>query len=337
VTILLAVVAGGALGYVLARGDFCFHSTWRGLLDSPPSADLLRAYLLLLLIATPVVSAMRALGWIEPSIPSFAWRAAVVGGLVFGVGMVIASSCITGFFYKLGHGMVGAAVGIGAWAAGDVVTYRGPLSGWRDDLNADPTTVDGAAATATNWGGAGGLVLVVLIGAGIAVFLWRSRRRDRGKLWSWVVLGSAAAMVTSVAWLLAEVHGTDYTFGTSSLPTAVWDWLTGGGLGSRWLLVGLLSIIPGSFLAASRVGTLWVRGETSRRYAQLAAGGFVMGVGAAVAGGCNLGHSMVGVPLLSLASITTTVAMVGGVVIADRVVKIRPGRRPRDRSLQRSS
>jgi uncharacterized membrane protein YedE/YeeE len=62
-----------------------------------------------------------------------------------------------------------------------------------------------------------------------------------------------------------------------------------------------------------------------------------MGVGAAVAGGCNLGHSMVGVPLLSLASITTTVAMVGGVVIADRVVKNRPGRRPRDRSLQRSS
>ncbi len=50
-TILLAVVSGGALGYVLARGDFCFHSTWRGLLARPPRADLLRAYLMLLLIA----------------------------------------------------------------------------------------------------------------------------------------------------------------------------------------------------------------------------------------------------------------------------------------------
>jgi hypothetical protein len=152
-----------------------------------------------------------------------------------------------------------------------------------------------------------------------------------------MVLGSAAAAVTSVTWLLSEAHGTSYTFGTSSIPTAAWDWLTGDELVSGWFLVGLVSIIPGSLIAAQRVGTLWVRGETSRRYAQLAAGGFVMGVGAAIAGGCNLGHSMVGVPLLSLASITATLAMVGGVVIADRIVKIRQGPGPRDRSLQHSS
>ena len=34
-----------------------------------------------------------------------------------------------------------------------------------------------------------------------------------------------------------------------------------------------------------------------------------MGIGAALAGGCNLGHSMVGVPLLSMGSIVTTLAM----------------------------
>ncbi len=138
--------------------------------------------------------------------------------------------------------------------------------------------------------------------------------------------------MTSFAWLLAEVHGSDYTFGTSSIPTAVWDWLTGGGLASGWILLGLVSIIPGSFIAARRAGTLWVRGETSRRCAQLAAGGFVMGVGAGIAGGCNLGHSMIGVPLLSLASITATIAMAGGVVIADRAVRGCWGRWPRDRS-----
>jgi uncharacterized membrane protein YedE/YeeE len=65
-----------------------------------------------------------------------------------------------------------------------------------------------------------------------------------------------------------------------------------------------------------------VRGESPKRYAELAAGGLLMGVGAGIAGGCNLGHSMVGVPLLSLGSITTTLAIITGVFLADRTLKL---------------
>ena len=41
-----------------------------------------------------------------------------------------------------------------------------------------------------------------------------------------------------------------------------------------------------------------------------------MGIGAGIAGGCNLGHSLIGVPLLSLGSIATTLSMALGVFIA---------------------
>jgi uncharacterized membrane protein YedE/YeeE len=41
-----------------------------------------------------------------------------------------------------------------------------------------------------------------------------------------------------------------------------------------------------------------------------------MGIGAGIAGGCNLGHSLVGVPLLSLGSMATTLAMIAGVFLA---------------------
>jgi len=75
----------------------------------------------------------------------------------------------------------------------------------------------------------------------------------------------------------------------------------------------------GAFIAARRSGTLWIRGEMPRRYLELAAGGFFMGVGAAIAGGCNLGHALVGVPLLSLGSITTILAMGTGVFLANMV------------------
>lgn len=86
--------------------------------------------------------------------------------------------------------------------------------------------------------------------------------------------------------------------------------------------MALISLVPGAFLAAFTSNTLWVRGETAQRYAELALGGLLMGVGAAFAGGCNLGHSLVGVPLLSLGSISTTLSMAVGVFLADRAHKL---------------
>ena len=73
-----------------------------------------------------------------------------------------------------------------------------------------------------------------------------------------------------------------------------------------------------------RSSTFWARGESLPRYAQLGAGGLLMGVGAGIAGGCNLGHSMVGVPLLSMGSIVTTLAMGTGVFVTWRILARRP-------------
>ena len=89
-----------------------------------------------------------------------------------------------------------------------------------------------------------------------------------------------------------------------------------------WIPISLIFVIPGAFIASKKAGTLWVRGETNQRYAQLAIGGFMMGVGAAIAGGCNLGHGMVGVSLLSLGSMTSTASIIVGVFLADRALKL---------------
>ena len=127
----------------------------------------------------------------------------------------------------------------------------------------------------------------------------------------------------SIAWLLARACGSNYTFGTSYVPTSIFEYLTGQSSGgSPWIPVTLFAVIPGAFIAAKRSGTLWVRGETGKRYAQLAVGGFIMGFGAAIAGGCNLGHGMVGVSLLSIGSIVSTLSIIVGVFLADRVVKL---------------
>jgi uncharacterized membrane protein YedE/YeeE len=322
-TLALAVLTGVGLGYIVERGDFCFHSTWRDMLRQPRQPDLFRAYLFLLLVSIPLVQGMIALGWIEPWIPPFVWQANLIGGLMFGVGMVVAATCITGVFYKLGHGMLGMLVALAAWAVGDILTYLGPLASLRDGLRSAEITVDGQSATLLNAPGWVGVVVLVILGIAAAAYLWRSPRQSRGKLWNWALLGGVTGLFMSVAWLLARAGGSSYTFGTSGVPSTIFVALTEQvAPDSWWIPVTLILVIPGAFIASKRAGTLWVRGETPRRYAQLAIGGLIMGIGAAIAGGCNLGHGMVGVSLLSLGSISSTVAIVVGVFVADRFFKM---------------
>jgi len=330
VTILLAVLAGGALGFVLARGDFCFHSTWRRLFQEPIETGLVRGYAVLLLVSTPIVQIFIATGVIEPFIPGFAPAAAIVGGLLFGVGMVIAKTCISGMFYKLGAGMLAMLVAIAAWAVGDIMTWRGPLSGLRRRLTENTITAtadDGSeqVATVTSWLGPVGAVLVVLVGVALAAWVARDEAvavpshdalTGMAPKLTGARLGLAAAAVMTGAWLLARWHGFDYTYGTSGVPSQIWNKVVDGADISWWIPLGLISVIPGALIAAVAGNTLWVRGEESDRYVELVGGAAVMGMGAGVAGGCNLGHSMVGVPLLSIGSIVTTGAIVAGVFVA---------------------
>ncbi|NKQ34447.1 MAG: YeeE/YedE family protein [Chloroflexi bacterium] len=322
-TIILAIIAGTGLGYIFERGDFCFHSAWRRLAQKPRQLDLFRAYLLTMLIAIPLVQGMKALGWIDPWIPPFAWQANIFGGLIFGVGMVVAASCITGLFYKLGHGMAGVLVGLTFWALGDILTYLGPLKSLREALRTNTIEVNGQSATVTNlFGPAGWLILAVLAVAAI-IYLARSPVNGRNPLWNWLTLGIATGLFMSFAWLLARQGGSNYTYGTSGVPSGIVQALTGqGSSGSIWIPLTLIMLVPGALIAAKHSGTFWLRGETTRRYVELGAGGLLMGVGAGIAGGCNLGHSLVGVPLLSMGSITSTIAMAAGVIITTTAVRL---------------
>jgi hypothetical protein len=315
--LLLAILAGTLMGYFLERGNFCFHSTMRGLFRMPRQKDLMKAYFLLLLIATPLVQGMKALGWISPWVPPFAWQANLLGGFLFGIGMVIASTCVTGMFYKLGHGMLGVLVALAAWALGDMLIYIGPLAPIRESLNVAQVSVDGQSATVLNLLGLVGAVMVsAVVGLAMFSFMLQKGDKDRRPYWNWVRLGVVLGIFIPVSWLMAKAGASDYPFGTSGVPTSIYQWLVNGQTISPWIPVSLLALVLGALIAAIHAKTLWVRGEGWTRYLELGGGGFVMGVAAGISGGCNLGHSLIGVPLLSLGSITATLAMFAGVFLA---------------------
>jgi uncharacterized protein len=304
-------VAGLAVGYVLQRGQLCFHAAFRGLVER--RAALFKAWLLAAVIAAVGLAVLDAVGpWTMST--SLALRPVpnLVGGLTFGIGMAIAASCVSGLFYKLGAGMAGALVGLVGWASGELAADLVRLPGARllEGRETLPTLL-----------GLPRMAVAVVVAAVVVLALSRTRQEASAHPWQWTwpVAGLALGLATTLTWLAAGASGARFGASTSGAVASVAD-----GSPAWWRIAFLLALVPGATVAARTAGGWWLRGEAGVRYAQLAAGGALMGAGARWAGGCNLGHALSGVAQLNLSSLLVVGSMIGGIAIA-RAVQIRVG------------
>ncbi len=312
--------AGLAMGYVLQRGQLCFQSMFASALAG--RVLLLRGWLLGVAIASVGLSVLYLVPWsrgLNTGLP-FKPVADIAGGLTVGAGMAVASSCVSGLFYKLGSGMLGALVGLGGWIAGELTARHIHLAG--------PTVLAGGpAATFSGVLGVPRLALSVLFLALVAVALWRWRTAEQPAYpWQWKApqLGVALGLVTIAGWVLAKAGGS--SFGPSTVGAAA---SVAAGSPNWWLIAFLLAIVAGAAIAVRTAGGWWLRGETPVRYGQLAAGGFLLGAGGWIAGGCNLGHGLSGAAQLNVSSWVVIASMAAGVglsaVAARTVTRWRPG------------
>ena len=86
--VLLGLSVGLLLGVVVHRGDFCMHSAVREVVAGRRGPQL-RAYALALGVLLLTVNALAAFGVLALSLPPVTPAATIVGGLIFGVGMVM--------------------------------------------------------------------------------------------------------------------------------------------------------------------------------------------------------------------------------------------------------
>lgn len=88
-TAILGLMVGVLLGTLVHRGGFCMHSGFRRILRGEPSSSFL-AYLLALALQLFLVNALAEGQLLVVPVPSLTWLAAIIGGLTFGYGMVLA-------------------------------------------------------------------------------------------------------------------------------------------------------------------------------------------------------------------------------------------------------
>lgn len=305
VAVVAGLTAGIGMGYVLQQGQLCFHAmfaeAWRGrflLLRGWALAVSLGAVGLAVVFLTPLGADLNT---------GLAFRpvANVIGGLLIGWGMAIAQTCVSGLLYKFGAGMAGAAVGVLGWIGGELAAGQVRLPG--------PTLLPGGdAATIPGLLGLPRLLVAVAVLALVVAVLWRWRSRPHeGRLpwqWNWPILGIVLGAVLVLGWVLAAAGGVDFGPSTVGASAGV-----AAGSPNWWLIAFLLGIVAGAGIAARRTGAFRLRGETRVRYVRLLAGGFLLGAGGWIAGGCNIGHGLSGMAQLNVSSIVVVIFMALGV------------------------
>jgi len=320
-TVVLATLTGLGLGIWMSRGKVCFNAGVRRAFFSADST-ILRIFafavavqlLLLPLLIAFGVSPLEAN--VDAGAPALLPVSQLTGGLTFGIGMALAGGCITGILWKAGAGSAATAIAIGGFLVGELI-IRGPLESVLTTLDDASRPAEGSLAQLS---GLPYAPLALALGVVISILLLR---RSRAGLFFGIGLGVIAAL----AWVAADFseygYGLGFVGGIDSTRSAITD---GGPVPFQLFLA--LGVLAGGAVAIRGPLRLPDRARAGRALA----GGVLMGLGGNLAHGCNIGHGVTGVPLLSIGSVLAVSAMAVGALITWRYL-LAP--RPRLRGVER--
>jgi uncharacterized protein len=322
-------VVGALAGVVLYHAAFGFTSSWRAFISDRRGAGL-RAQMLMLAVTCaiffPLLAAGSAFGQPLRGSVSPAGVAVLAGAFIFGVGMQLGGGCASGTLYSAGGGSTRMCVVLAAFIAGSVIgtahtQWWAALPAWA------PTSV------VTVYGAWVALALSLAMFAAIAWLTAIVERRSHGTLVQPSSAGSArwlrgpwplaAGAVGLAAVNIATLVIGGRPWGVTSaftlwgaklatvmgVPVGTWPYWTAPAQAAALqasVLTDITSvmdfgIVLGALLAAmlaGRFAPVWK--ISSRSLAAAVIGGLLLGYGARVAYGCNIGAYFSGIASGSL-------------------------------------
>lgn len=211
--------------------------------------------------------------------------------------------------------MVASWISFVGFALGITMTNNGILEPIRDHLRVkvlgsrmDPETLPSLLGL-NPW-----VVITLLVTLG-GLWFWRSAGKAAYQGgWSWVKAGFAIGVIGVLAWPLSALTGRMYGLSvTEPAYTYMRFLLLGQKNAINWASFMWLGIPLGSYLSAKGHGEFKWRAPGPQRILQALGGGTVMGIGAAIGGGCTVGHSLTGASVLAMSSLTATLGIILGV------------------------
>jgi uncharacterized membrane protein YedE/YeeE len=334
-TIVTAVGMGVGLGFILQRGRFCLNSAFRDIVFVQ-DLTLFRAYLFSIVIAIIGANLLEDFGLLSTTgllRQNFVPMANILGGFLFGVGIVLAGGCASGIVYRLGEGQVSALIGTIGFFFGVVMTLSGMLSPVHRYLKSFSVEVFGRKNPAL-WDLFGGgetakWITIAVFCAAVLAFVMKGKptfKNGRGKGYTWAFTGMLIGFLTITAWWVSSYFGgvprglaittpirelfSSVLYKSSHSPFPEFSFL--GIFKGTWGVFFILAVPLGAFLSARKLKEFTLKIPPAKEFLTVFFGSILMGIGAVIAGGCNLGHGVTGVSTMAVSSFVTIAAIVLG-------------------------
>ena len=325
---------GLALGFVLFHSRFGFTSAWRQLV-AVRQGGALRAHMLMLAVActlfAPILATQASYGEL-PAMPTLApiGVGLFAGSFLFGVGMQLGGSCASGTLYAIGSGQSAILLTLGGFVVGATVGAL-HFPWWTDELpSREPVSFVDVTGSYT-----GAWLLSLVIMAVVVVLTYALGRRGtvpaldrapaargraravRGSWPLWVGALLLAGLNALTLWVSGSAWGVTFAFalwGSKALDLVGVDVLRWqfwqdpanlekfeAGIFVEKTSVMDLGIILGALIASAAAGAFVLHRRVPLRLAVGAViGGILMGYGARIAFGCNIGAYFGGIASFSL-------------------------------------
>lgn len=341
-----AFILSMIFGAIVRRTHFC---TMGAIGDIVNMGDWTRMRMWAMAIGVAMIGffGMAAAGLIDPdktlyASSRFIWLSALVGGFMFGFGMVLSSGCGSKTLVRIGGGSLKSLVVFAIMGIAGFATLKG-ITAVARVATVDRVAVDFTVnATLPNWlAGAwgvapsvAGLGLALLIGLGLIVWaLYGKDFRNFDNLLAGLGIGAVVAAMWWVSGSLGYVAEHPETLqevfvGTNSgkaeamsfvAPMAyTLDWIMFFSDKRKVLTLGVVSVF--GVVAGSAAHALWSRNfrwegfRDAQDTANHLVGATLMGVGGVAAMGCTIGQGLSGISTLSATSFVALAAILTGCV-----------------------
>lgn len=262
---------------------------------------------------------------ISPNPISLSWLFLPTGSIIFGMGTVFAGGCAGGVCYRVGQGNSKSLLALAGFAFGIGILAVGPLATIFDQYDKSTSVqVNNSIPTLDMFIPR---IIITLIAILIAVFyLWRYynlKKQNNLKIttllpfWTPIVSGG----ILGIIGILMKLDR-NFSFSTidgignilqSLLSLQVFNW-------AGFYILGL---IVGSSVSSILIKEFKINIPSKKDVIRFFGGGVALGIGAMLAGGCNFGHILGGIPELGISSLLALPLMILGNWIGSYIFYIR--------------
>jgi len=322
-SVWFALTLGILFGALAQLTRFCFRRALIGE-DRRQAAGIWAMALAVAVIGTQIAVAQ---GWISFDThrllaTDLPLMAIVLGGMMFGTGMVLTRGCISRLMVLSGSGNLRAVMVVIVFAIVAHATLKGVLAPLRVALGSVTLDLGEMTSLAALPGGA--LLWSTVLVAGSLVLALRSGN-------SVLPLAGAAliGLLVPLGWV-----GTGYVLFDDFDPIAM-ETLSFTAPTAETLFYGIaasaipagfgtglvMGVLAGATLAALLTGRFnWQSFENPGQTGRYMAGAALMGLGGVLAGGCTVGAGLAGIPTLGFAAVLALISIAVGGLTANRLL-----------------